>query len=184
MTDAITKFGPYAYYANGVGFASFPIQGSEFTFGTGDFTVEFWIYFTSLSGAAVSTIWTCRSDANAASQRPQIYITSANKLAFFSNGSDNIVGGTTLTTGTWHFVALSRVSGSTRMYLNTAQEGSTYTDSNSYLVPTAVYFMGAIASGSPVQPVTGLLEDVRITKGVGRYTGASITVPTAPFPNY
>lgn len=49
----------------------------------------------------------------------------------FINGAVTITGNV-MTTNSWTHIALSRVSGVTRMYMGGDQAGSNYTDTNNY----------------------------------------------------
>jgi hypothetical protein len=65
------------------------------------------------------------------------------------------------------------------MYLNGVQEGSSYSDTNTYLVGTDRPIFGArtVAAAG----FNGLVSNLRIVKGVGVYTGAfGSYVPTGP----
>jgi hypothetical protein len=161
-----------------------------FGYGTGDFTIEFWLY---LSSAGVQTIFSNLSGT--ASTNPHIYINSTT-LIYYTAGATAITGAS-LSTGVWYHIALCRVSGSTRMFIDGTQTGSTYADTNNYgqSAPLGVgtYWSG----GAPVSASTlnGYLQDVRVTK-YGRYvtgTGGNagkmvfngtntLALPTAAFP--
>jgi hypothetical protein len=146
-----------------------------FGYGTGDFTIECWVYFNS---TGTSTIFSNLSGT--ASTNPHIYINST--IRFYDGGGDRITSSTSPSTGVWYHLAVCRASGSTRMFLNGTQTGSTYADTNNYgqSAPLGVgtYWNG----GAPVTASTlnGYLQDVRVSK-YARYT-ANFTPPTAAFP--
>jgi hypothetical protein len=62
------------------------------------------------------------------------------------------------------------------MFLNGALQGS-YTDATNYLSTGTLWQIGGAGS-----PLIGNLDDLRVTKGVGRYT-TTFNVPIAEFPN-
>jgi hypothetical protein len=146
-----------------------------FGYGTGDFTIECWVYFNS---TGTSTIFSNLSGT--ASTNPHIYINST--IRFYDGGGDRITSSTSPSTGVWYHLAVCRASGSTRMFLNGTQTGSTYADTNDYgqSAPLGVgtYWNG----GAPVTASTlnGYLQDVRVSK-YARYT-TNFTPPTAAFP--
>ncbi len=146
-----------------------------FGYGTGDFTIEFWVYFNS---TGTSTIFSNLSGT--ASTNPHIYINST--IRFYNGGGDRITSSTSPSTGVWYHLAVCRASGSTRMFLDGTQTGATYADTNDYgqSAPLGVgtYWNG----GAPVTASTlnGYLQDVRVSK-YARYT-TNFTPPTAAFP--
>jgi hypothetical protein len=77
----------------------------------------------------------------------------------------------------WHHVALSRQGTSTKLFFNGAQVGSTWTD-------TTDYIQSPLTIGSRFDGISGnfngYIDDVRVTKGLARYTSTFIT-PTAAF---
>ena len=66
------------------------------------------------------------------------------------------------------------------MFVNGTQAGSTYTDTTAYLNPAQRPLLGASGSSVGNDAFAGYIDDLRITKGVARYT-ANFTPPTAPF---
>lgn len=142
--------------------------------GTGDFTIEFWYLAGTLSGTDI--IFDTR--ASAAAVAPAIY-TTGSSLRFFTNNADRITAGT-LSTGVWYHIALSRVSGTTRFFVNGVQGGISYTDSNNYVNQIMAYGDASYTTGNPIN---GHVDEARITKGVGRYTG-NFTPPASPFPDF
>jgi hypothetical protein len=86
----------------------------------------------------------------------------------------------------WYHIAVSRSSNTIRAYVNGEQIGSSIANSDGF-TPTN---SRAISIGRNALEATykfnlnGFLDDLRITKGSARgYTGATITVPTAAFPD-
>jgi hypothetical protein len=98
-------------------------------------------------------------------------------LKYYTNSNDRISSGA-LTATTWYHVAVSKSSGSTKMFINGTQVGSTYTDANNYGTSAPLGIGTYWSSGSPVTTSTlnGYIDDLRITKGYARYT-ANFTVP-------
>jgi hypothetical protein len=151
-------------------------SSSNFSFGTGDFTIELWYYTTNGWGA------TYLFDFNPSTgvfNQPALLL-DYTTLRFYVNGA-LVIESPAVTTNTWVHFALSRSSGQTRLFLNGNQVGSTY--SGSYNI-----------SASPQRPIfssagyccvasfgwDGFLDDIRITKGVGRYT-SNFSPPTNAF---
>jgi hypothetical protein len=142
--------------------------------GTGDWTLEFWIYQTgSNSNKPIIENRTNQSDSTQG-----WLITSQSDETW-----DFWYGGVRITTGVyanqlnnWHHIAISRESGTTRMFVDGNLEGST---THSYNVTEDRIFLGAglYSSGStPSEAIGGYLKDIRLTKGVARYT-TSFTPP-------
>ena len=103
-----------------------------------------------------------------------------NVLKYFTASADRITG-PTLSANQWYHIAISRSTGSTRLFVNGTQSGSTYADSNNYGT-TAPFALGTYwNNGTPssASTLSGYVSDLRITKGYARYT-ANFTAPTAP----
>jgi hypothetical protein len=146
---------------------------AAFTFGTGDFTIETWIYQTISS---VSNYMIIVQDNLYSSAGGWALYSYNNGLNFWKGGASQtelIAPAGTIPLNTWTHVALSRSSGSNRVFINGAQVGATASDSTNYtgtnLIigsnPTTLYYF------------PGFMADFRVVKGFGV---SSITVPTAP----
>lgn len=166
------KFGTSSLLLDGTGDYISVASTTDFQWGTGDFSVEFFIRRNRTGVAEILF-----DQRNAEPELvPSIYINASDKLIYYTNGSDRITGTTSLTTGTWYHVAASRVSGNTRLFLNGAQEGSTYVDANNYLARPVKF--GARNYDNSVA-FQGWIDEVRLTKGVGRYSGGFVVPVTA-----
>lgn len=151
---------------------------ADFTLGTGDFTIEGWMNFSTANGT-FNALCDFRALGQNSSILPSIWRNNDvnGSLIVFVGGTSVITGGAT-SSGTWYHYALSRISGTTKAFLAGSQVGSNYTDSNSYVQGTPAFGGSAAA---PTLCLNGYHGPLRITKGVGRYSGA-FTPPTLPLP--
>jgi hypothetical protein len=142
----------------------------DLTLGTGDFTVELWVYPNSWTGNARTLI----IGATNAFQLGKYDLN--NNLGVAQAGVGWLItNGTLPTTGQWSHVAVTRSGTSMKLFINGTQSGTTYTGSTN--------FSGSITSvNNSALPFDGYIDDLRITKGVARYT-TTFTPPTQAFPN-
>lgn len=145
------------------------------SFGLSDFTIEFW-----LKRNTISTVNTILFDG-------RTYTTSAgtfdlsytnNNLIFRTENTARITTTTSPLSTNWQHIAISRSSGTTRLFVDGAQVGS-FADTMNYLFYNG-FTVGYSYNGSTPASTSGIIEDLRITRGLGRYT-ANFSVPTAPF---
>lgn len=177
---AQSKFGGYSAYFDGAGDFLYPVNsGPDFAFGTGDFTVEMWVYLPPLGVARV--LYDGRPTSN---NGPYVltYVNATNTICFLVSSVERITGTTALAAMTWYHVALCRSGTSTKLFLNGVQEGATYSDGNNYLGAANRPFIGIDGYNSSASAMLGYIDDIRITKGVARYT-ANFTPPAAAFPH-
>jgi len=165
-SPTVSTSGSGSIYFNGSSYFRYAGQ-TPFAFGSGDWTIEFWINLTS-SAASYSVI-DFRAGEGA---YPTLYMSSG-KIKYYVSSADRITSTTTITANTWFHIAVCRTGTSTKMYINGVQEGSTYTDGTTYLVGASAPVIGG------TDPMTGYMTNVRMVKGVCVYTG-NFTSPTAP----
>lgn len=134
-------------------------SNAVFAFGTGDFTIEFWVYPT----ATTAQYW---FDLNDATNRLLIFYAGVNIIYYFNPGGSTLISGSAPTFNAWNHIALSRVGGSTKMFLNGVQTGSTYADTKSY--PAMPLYIGK--DGAAATYITGYMSNVRVLKGTGLYS--------------
>jgi len=148
-------------------------SSSSFGYGTNNFTIEFWVYLNALTTQTFFSNLTSNPQVT-----PHIYYDINDGLHYYVNGSNTINGGALLK-NTWCHIALSRSSGSTKLFVDGTQVGSTFSDSNNYISPTVATVGGW---GSPItgtNPLDGYISGLRVVKGTGLYT-ANFTPPTTP----
>jgi hypothetical protein len=181
ISTAQSKWGGASIAFDGTGdylpFRGNTAPASYTGFGTGNFTIEGWVYCTS-AASANNGIFDARYSA--AATGPLLYYIPGTGLFMFYNGSNRISGGT-FTINTWVHVALVRSSAVTKLYINGTQTGGDYSDTNNYTSGVNAGFVGTFYDGTGNW--NGYIDDFRVTNGIARYT-ANFTAPTAPFPLY
>lgn len=157
----------YSNYFDGSSYITAPAS-SLFQFGTGDFTIEGWMYTGGTSG----TLFDNRTGAS--SVNPVIF-NNAGVITYYVAGA-GVITGSTLPLNQWNHIALVRISGSSKLYVNGTQVGSTYTDTNNYSTSGTVIIGAGFGSSNFL---TGYLCNVCVTKGQGLYT-TNFTPSTLP----
>ena len=145
--------------------------GTDMELGTGDFTIETFVYFNSASNQA---IYDGRPNGVQGAYI-SLYIDSGN-LVFYTDSATRITS-SAISAKQWYHVALVRNSSVTRLYLNGAEQGS-YSDSSDYIVRTNGPVIG-VARNLSNNPLDGKLSNYRIVKGTAVYT-SSFRPPTEP----
>ncbi len=144
-------------------------------FGTGNFTIEFWIYFNAVNNSTTKFIFDMRNaGATSASFLAQ---ESSNNWTFWNGAGTSISSGFTSSTfkaTNWTHVAISRSSGVTKFFVNGTQTNSVADTSN---YATSTLALGARYTGSDF--LNAYVSDLRLVKGTALYT-SSFTPPTAP----
>jgi len=176
-TPKIQEFSPYSpaiqtpisysTYFDGTGDYLDISTNSAFGFGTGDFTIEFWAYST----VNARQDWIDISDGT----NRVLFYYSGTAVTFYGNGVTAITGAA-LTLNTWVHYALVKSSGSTKLYVNGTQAGSTYATNQNYGTTSATT-VGKDAFGSTY--ITGYMSNLRIVKGTAVYT-TNFTPATIP----
>ena len=159
---------------NGSSALTYP-NNSAFSFGTGDFTVEFWVYLTSFT----SYVWLF--DFYNSSYTGLPFNININSSGPFRYGNSGIVitGTTTPSTNTWYHVAVTRSGTSTKMFINGTQEGSTYTDTTNYTLPSGSQPVVGSRGNYDSYKLYGNMSNVRVVKGTALYT-SNFTPSTIP----
>jgi hypothetical protein len=135
-------------------------QSSQFAFGTGDFTIEAWIYPNSLT-STLGVVCT-RIDATGATN--QVFFGHDGTSLLYYSGI-GATGGT-IQANVWSHIACSRQSGTVRIFLNGYQVGSV-TDTASK--DTQYGYVGN-GDGGGSQNFNGYISNARFVKGTAVYT--------------
>jgi YD repeat-containing protein len=182
ISTAQSKFGGSSLYFDGSGDYVALANSSDYAFGSGDFTIEFWVWTHSSAGAWSRALengaynaaggWNMAYEGTdpAGSRRLRF------ELGQNGGGGAYMNSNAAIPTGQWVHIAVARASGIVRMFVNGVLQTAT-------IASTANFTSQGMRIGSTLASTnffTGHLDELRITKGVARYT-ASFTAPTAEF---
>jgi hypothetical protein len=182
---AYYKFGRSGLYFDGSGDGIYTPHHNDFDFGTGDFTVDFWMY---PRGTQVSHQHLfCKGYYNASHMENYTFEINKNlnSISFDTwagqTSYSGIGGSYTFSADTWYHVAFTRKDGFARIFVNgtVTHSGaleralggnSARVDIGTNVASTSFTFYGA-------------LDEFRVSKGIARWT-EDFAVPTEPYGNY
>lgn len=175
LSATTKKFGASSMAFTGSFNSAFTCDPSADTqFGTGDFTIEFFVNAASFanqpylvanrSGGAGGFGWYIVADSNG------IVRLYSDSTVFVSAGSVPL--------NTWSHVAFSRVAGTIYGFIDGVLSSSVVNSEDFTLVTRPLAIGRDNSSGNNLN---GFIDELRITKGVGRYS-SNFTAPTAEFP--
>ena len=174
VSTSVTKYGTGSMYFDGTGDWLTSPDTPNLQLGTGNFTIEGWVYLNAV-GAARGFV------SKGTSTTGWSLSTNSSNQVVFSYTSSTITSTGTLSVSTWYFITVVREgagTNQTKIYINGTNDGTgtVATDFNQ----TSIMYVGADRVGGSA--LNGYIDDLRITKGVARYT-ANFTPPTSAFPN-
>jgi len=152
-------------------------SSSDWDFGTGDFTIDSWVNFSNtetektIAASASGTGWIFEKHYEGGSPGLHLYDTNASGHYVYAPYS--------FSTGTWYHVAVVRSGSVIKFFVNGTQIG---TDQTPY---SGGYNSGGngIVVGKNMSPGTifnGYIDELRISKGIARWT-ANFTPPTSAY---
>ena len=157
----------YSVYFDGTGdYLTVQNTASVNNFGTGDFTIETWVRFNAVDSEQV--IIACGSSWTA-NTAYLFEIRSTGDLRFYAGDAVPIflTSGNLLVANIWYHVAVARSSGSTKMFVNGTQVGSTHTG-NVTISNASTPYIGCF--WDQTTPIAGYISNLRIVKGTALYT--------------
>jgi hypothetical protein len=183
ISTSVVKYGTGSLAFDGTGDYLYRPNSDLFAFGTGDFTVEFWMYANST--ATDKTLMGTASGYTTGGWQVGFNIDGqqANGIEFLIEASPHVyVFSGALSTATWYHVAATRSGTTLRLFINGTQVSSTTSSNNISDSAGNALAVGRTIEGIGSRDYNGYIDDLRITKGYARYT-SNFTPPTAAFPN-
>ena len=145
-------------------------NGTHFSFGTGDFTIEMFVYLTATPSVFTFIHGSTATTGNFGFQH---YLGST---FFYNIGGSNVSYTLSYTANTWTHLAVVRSGTTLTYYINGTSQG-TRTFSNNITTTTGSTRIGAV--NTPSDYLQGYISNLRIAKGTAVYT-ANFTPPSAP----
>ena len=144
----------------------------DWAVGTGDFTVEWFSYQTTLT--QFQRVFTV---GNFPSIKIGVSIESGT-FYYWANNSFRYSSSSASSANQWIHWAVVRQSGVTKVYKNGTQLGSQITDTNNITDNTTTFVVGNTNTFATNAALVGYLTNLRWVKGLAVYTG-NFTVPTS-----
>lgn len=154
--------------------------GTKLNF-SGDFTIEGWVYFTSIPPSGYSAIFS--NGDYAATSQVVCTFTNTSPSFYMSDASGwqvAIVSATSLSLNTWHYIAFTGNGNLYTIWINGVSD-ATSTVSFTRVSPASTSVIGRLYPSTNSYYFPGYMDEIRITNGVCRYT-SNYTTPTQPFP--
>ena len=181
IDEATVKFGSGSLHTDGAGdYLTLP-DSDDWELGSGDFTLESWIN----ADVAAGTDGVIGRDATGgANNRYVMFIDPSGLLGFYAGASafsPTVQSTTDLRGAGWVHWAVTRENDTFRLFIDGVEEDSR-TESFTITTSNELLHVGTDPTDASNRSLNGYIDDLRITKGVARYT-ANFTPPTQAFPN-
>ena len=140
---------------------------SDFTLGTGDFTIEFFVFFNTIAGVQKAVVQDIRAGQTG------FTVATGDGTGKFTFGG--VLSETTsdAVANKWYHIAITRKQGVFRIFRNGVQ---TDTDTSSVNFGSSAKL---VYGGSDNLPIKGLMSNLRLVQGTSLYD-SNFTVPTSP----
>lgn len=175
ISTAQSKFGGSSGLFDGTGDYLSIAHNAALSIESGDFTIESWVY-RAASGLLHNVV--NKRIATPASGHGW-RVNADNTLQLFFTGGSSITSTSTVPSGVWTHIAVTRSGNTVRQFINGTIDATTATFSDG--TSNTQQFRVGIDQDA-VAGFNGYIDDLRITKGAARYT-ASFTPPVNPFPD-
>jgi len=190
ISTSVYKFSTGSWAFDGTG--DFLKQGLSYintSFDAGDFTIEFWVYPAATPAATRDLIAKGHQSSGSTFGSYLVTINTSNVVSFYASStgaSYNIINNQTIGTApntTWTAIAITRSGSSWRAYINGSLASGWPITSTATLFNASQVNLVIGADSIAGANFNGNLDEIRLTKGIARYTGSTYTLQTAAFPN-
>lgn len=186
LDTANKKFGSAGLSLDGITDAITYPDSNDFSFGSGDFTVE--CFFDK--GGTVTQTDALLSKWNGASDHEFGFFVRTTLIEFYwsTTGSNSLTVNynPNFNAALFHHIAFSRVGNTGHLCFDGSIVATASMTGQTISNEPSILAIGGNNNGSTAN-FTGVIDEVRITKGVGRYSGsvgASYALPTQEFPRF
>jgi hypothetical protein len=166
----------WSNYFDGTGDYLTTPSSTAFTFGTGAFSIEAWVYQTARAASGLYTAWIYNNiTTNIGNTQVGLSITVSGNLSL-QTWNTVIVNSSVIPLHTWAHVAATFDGTMYRVFVNGVLSGTSTTVYN--LSGTGNAYVGFVGQGSNAA-FTGYISNVRVVKGSAVYT-SNFTPSTSP----
>jgi hypothetical protein len=177
ISTSVKKYGTGSLAFDGTGDWLVTSYTPNNALGSGDFTVEAFIYKnTNAAYMAVAGTMTSAAPYNT---KWQLFSDAGGTKISWCTEAFLITSSATLSTGTWYHIAFVRSSGTLKLYIDGVFDSSS-SDTRNYNAVGELW-VGQVPENVSGRAWNGYIDEFRISK-FARYT-ANFSVPTAAFPN-
>jgi YD repeat-containing protein len=186
VSNAESKFGGGSLAFDGSGdYLTIP-SSPDFDLGSDDFTIEMWV--KSTQSTTYSTLIT-REWGSSFAGAYTIHLNGNNSGPLEAVAADHSISGplvassnTSTRNGSWHHIAWTRKGNVHRLFDNGVQVGTATAGASISSASKSITIGNDVTFGGGARAYNGYIDDLRMTKGVARYT-ANFTPPSAELPN-
>lgn len=150
-------------------------DSADWDFGTGDFTIDFWVYFST-----VSTTQYLVDVGNGIQNKGVCIAFEQPKLAVYVNGLQPINYSWSPSINTWYHIAVSRLGSTLNAFIDGTIVSSVGNSSD--ITGSTEGLKVGDRNFSTSFPLIGFMDELRIVKGEAKYTG-TFTPPVAAYSN-
>lgn len=186
LSTGVKKFGSASMNSGSIGVGN--PDHADWDFGSGDFTLEGWIYLNAVTGPTGNAQVLFTKGGGGAVRPFLMFITATTTYPNFYSSHDGTTWGVAITQtalsmslSTWYHYAVTRSGNDHRMFIDGTQYGSTATLSGAVMTNSLQVGIGGYDTGANIA-TNGYIDETRATKGVARYT-SNFSPPTAAFPD-
>jgi hypothetical protein len=172
IDTARSRFGGASGLFTSSGYISTP-DSADWYFGTGDFTIDFWVRLSSLPGGGdFAPMWSQYINDNNFINLAYGWSPASWYFSYRLNGvyQINMVIADTLSINTWYHIAIVRTGNIFKLFKNGTQVGSNYSSSNALGDLASGVQIGRFRPTSPQYYLNGWLDEFRVSKGIARWT--------------
>lgn len=184
--STVKKFGSESIKTPGSGDYFYIPSSTLFDYGASPFCIEMWMYCTSFTGN--NLFYSRQASTYGIDKEMALYFPNSGSFELYygirgvNSTARNFTLPSTISLNTWFHIAFSRDSSNVmRVFLNGVASSNTYTDGVVLNNPSSRIRFSGSDVGDP--SFFGYYDDIRITKGVARYTSDFTPVTSSYFPS-
>jgi len=169
-----SKFNGYSAYFDGAGDYLSLADSADWDFGTGDFTIDFWMRRVATYGGGKDVV-----SCNQTSTPGWLVHIASSLLYFYHDGSNIFSVSYTEVLNSWEHYTLVRSGDNMYYFVNGSQKGATGTGHSARTI-NGSNFLKIAGRGADAADPNCYIDEFRISKGIARWT-SNFTPPGGPY---